>query len=543
MTVTATLHSKNPVNKQPSGIVFDYLAASLIGLLILGWLVFVAHGKPGIDPDGAHALHVAQNIRDGEGQVIKFVNLSDTTPAARPDVTKPPLFPAVCALLMFLGLSPKMAGWTVTFVAYALAGSFLYLLARRVVFRTSASVVVAVFATEMTSVRWGITLHEESLFLALSFAALWLQMGLTPEEGWQFIRKQFMTGVLVGLAMMTSYQGLPLLICLGGAALWFAWQQKSSRPLLAYAAGVTVVGLLPLLRFISILLSGAKPGFDTGEPTWYLIISGIVSAWQRSFLGDVYIWLANGSPKDYIVVALSYGLLAALLVWSWRTARLRLLVAFVVLYMGMLIVQLGGQGKPYFDTRYNMPVESLIVLLFVYAVSAKFSLLPTIARYATVAMGVLMISVYAHGQVSRYKKLMSNREGEFCPAPEAIAWIKQHIHPGSVLIGSQCTYQLFAESNKYYWLPIPPARDASTNNTRWTEADLLSAARHVNSKWVILITGKREPLMPVPGYGPYVEGLLSGVGSKQVKLAARLRDGLIYRIVPDHSLSAVQPAP
>ncbi len=541
MSTTPPPQSDSSRLKQSAGIAFDYVTATVIGLLVLGWLAFLANGKPVIDPDGAHALHVAQNLLDGEGQVIKFVSPADAAPIARPDVTKPPLFPAICALLIFLGMSPQIAGWTVTFVAYALAASFIYLLARRVVSPKMACVVAGVFATLGTSLRWGINLHEESLFLALSFAALWLQMGLRPENRRGFLGKQFLTGILAGLAMTTSYQGLPLLICIGSAALWNAWQQKSTRPFLVYAAGVTVVGLLPMLRFIYILLSGARPGFDTGEPTWYLIISGIVSGWQRSFLGDLFIWLDDGSATDFIVVAVAYGLLAALLVLSWRTPRLRLLVAFVVLYMGMVIIQLGGQGKPYFDTRYNMPVESLIVLLIVYAVSTRFKKLPLIARYTAVTIGLVGVSVYAHGQLQRYSHLMSRSGGEICAAEESIAWIKQNIPAGSVVIGSQCTYQLFIESNDYFWLAIPPARDAPTNNTRWTEADLLTAARNTNSEWVVLITGEDEPLMPEPGYGTYIEGLLSGMETRQVRLAAKLADGLIYHIVPDLKLAAPQP--
>lgn len=511
----------------------DVWAALLIGLLTLAWLVFLADGRPEMDPDGARALHVAQNIATGEGQIIKYVDM-DKGLTSHPDITKPPLFPAVIALFMLAGLAPKLAGWAVTFIGFAAATSFLYLLSRRVVSRAPALLVAGLFATLMTGVRWGINLHEESLFLALSFAALWLLMGIAPKEGAQASWRVFGTGVLAGLAMLTSYQGLPLLISLGGFVLWHAWQTRSHRLLLVYIGGLILVGALPFLHFLNTWASGIRPGFDKGDPTWYIILAGEVSAWQRAFLGDLYVWLEDGSLSDLLIVGAFYTGLITLLALSWRNDhRLRLLVIYVTLYLAMVIVQLGGGGKPYFETRYNMPVETLIVLIAVALAGRWLEKLPQSGLRALTVIGVFVLAGYGYAQFNRYQQMMSGRTIEFCPAPESIAWIKQHIPVGSVIMGSQCTYQLFAESNNYYWLAIPPARSEETPPPRWSEQDMLTAAQRAGSQWVVLITGKQqEPLMPKPGYGPFVEGLFAGQGSDRVHLAARLPDGLIYRIHP-----------
>jgi hypothetical protein len=510
----------------------DIWAALLIGLLTLAWLVFLADGRPEMDPDGARALHVAQNIATGEGQIIKYVDL-DKGLTSHPDITKPPLYPAVIALFMLAGLSPKLAGWAVTFIGFAAATSFLYLLSRRVVSRAPALLVAGLFATLMTGVRWGINLHEESLFLVLSFAALWLQMGIVPNEGAQVSWRVFYVGILVGLAMLTSYQGLPLLICLGGFTLWFAWQLRSPRVLLAYVGGLTLVGALPLLNFLDIWASGIRPGFDKGDPTWYIIIAGEVSAWQRAFLGDLYVWLEDGSLSDLIIVGAFYSGLIALLTLSWRNDRLRLLAIYATLYLAMVILQLGGGGKPYFETRYNMPVETVIVLMAVALAGGWLKKVPQSGLRALAVIGMFVLTGYGYAQFNRYQEMMAGRKGEFCPAPESIAWIKQHIPVGSVILGSQCTYQLFAETNAYNWLAIPPARSEETPPPRWSEQDMLNAAQRVGSQWVVLITGEQpEPLLSKPGYGPFVEGLFTGQGSDRVHLEARLKDGLIYRIRP-----------
>ncbi len=509
----------------------DVWAALLIGLLTLAWLVFLADGRPGLDPDGARALHVAQNIATGEGQVIKYVDM-DKGLTSHPDITKPPLFPAVIALFILAGIVPKFAGWAVTFIGFAAATSFLYLLSRRVTSQAPALLVAGLFATLMTGVRWGINLHEESLFLMLSFAALWLQMGINPSAEAPGSWRQFFVGVLAGLAMLTSYQGLPLLISLGGFALWHAWQMRSPRPLMAYIGGLILVGALPLLHFLNTWNSGIRPGFDKGEPTWYITIAGEVSAWQRAFLGDLYVWLEDGSLSDLIIVGTFYTGLIALLALSWRNDhRLRLLVIYVTMYLVMVIMQLGGGGKPYFETRYNMPVETLIVLMGIIFAGTLVRLMPRMGRHGLTVLGLLALLGYGHAQFNRYQEMMTDRKGEFCPAPASIAWIKQHIPVDSVIMGSQCTYQLFAETNAYNWLAIPPARSEETPPPRWSEQDLLAAAQRAGSQWVVLITGKQqEPLMPKPGYGPFVEGLFAGRGSDHVHLAVRLPDGLIYRI-------------
>ena len=509
----------------------DAWLALLIGLLTLAWLVFLADGRPEMDPDGARALHVAQNIASGEGQIIKYVDLG-AGKTSHPDITKPPLFPAVIALVMLTGLSPKLAGWAVTFIGFAAATSFLYLLSRRVASRAPALLVAGLFATLMTGVRWGINLHEQSLFLVLSFAALWLQMGISPSASSPISWRQFPVGILAGLAILTSYQGLPLVITLGGFAVWHAWQLRSARPVLTYVGALVLVGALPLLHFLNTWSAGIRPGFDKGIPSWYAITSGVVSAWQRAFLGGLYVWLDTPTLFHLIVVGAFYAALTALLALSWRNHRLRLLVIYVTLYLTMLIVQLGAGGKPYFDTRYNMPVELLIVLMAIVLAGPMVRRTPHMGRNALMVVGALAIAGYGHAQFNRYQQMMSGRAPEFCPAPETIAWVRQNIPAGSVILGSQCTYQLFAESNVYYWLAIPPARSEETPPPRWSERDLLAAAQRAKSEWVVLITGKMEPLLEKPGYGPFVTGLFAGQGGEHLRLAARFQDGLIYRIRP-----------
>ena len=101
-------------------------------------------------------------------------------------------------------------------------------------------------------------------------------------------------------------------------------------------------------------------------------------------------------------------------------------------------------------------------------------------------------------------------------------------------MGTQCTYQLIAESSDYYWLPIPPADEYASSpryHERWQEADLLRISRSSNAKWIVLLSGdKGDPYADKPGYGEFVGQLSGGSGTARIKLAARFSDGMVYRI-------------
>ena len=71
------------------GLVFPLITAALAIAVTFRW-------GPEFEPDSVRYLEVAQNIRNGEG-------ITDSS--GRPFTIQPPLYPALLALLMGLGLS------------------------------------------------------------------------------------------------------------------------------------------------------------------------------------------------------------------------------------------------------------------------------------------------------------------------------------------------------------------------------------------------------------------------------------------------------
>ena len=94
---------------------------------------------------------------------------------------------------------------------------------------------------------------------------------------------------------------------------------------------------------------------------------------------------------------------------------------------------------------------------------------------------------------------------------------------------------MLAETNKYFWLPIPPAHEYRTSkafNTRWNKQDLLRASKSVGSEWVVIVQGGRgDPREKIQRYGAFITSLMDGTGGiEQIKRVFFAGDGVVYKI-------------
>jgi len=523
------VHRKPSLHSPRDGL--DFRIEVIIFLSCLVWLLLLAGGKPSYDPDGGIELHIAQNVANGHGIVANIVSMDDPAPISEPWITKPPLLPLAVALLVLLGLPIKLAGLTVSLVACAAAAVFLYLIARHALPRVPAALVSLLFASQIVTARWGISVHEEALFVSLSFATLWritkLQQIPHPAHWGEYV----FVGVLAALAMLASYQGLPLLLVSAGYMAWLAHRAGRWALFSAFAAGVAVTAAWPFLRFIRLWLEGSRPGFDISNSTaYYEMLAGFASSFQNDVLGSQFIWLYNGSLLDVVVLSGFYLLLVILFAFVFlKSPGLRPLVLYVALYLVMLVVQLGGWGKNTYEPRISMPVYGPLFILALYALNVTMQGWKKL-RLVGLGLGTLALTFFVYGQINRLPDLMAGH-GSFCPSPETIGWVKAHIPEGAVIAAGQCGHELSAESASYYWLPIPPARDPRDDHRRWTESDFVKSCRQIGVRWIVLLTGKTgDPFRDNPGYGPFVEQLFSSQPSTHTELVAKLTDGLVYRL-------------
>lgn len=519
----------------------DFIVATMFFLLALGASYLAADGRPRLEPDGASAVHVGQNLANGEGLVNRVAGDS-SVPLPRPVVTKPPLFPILIAALTKMGVTPKIAGWTIVHLSFAFAAASVYLLARLVLPAAVAALISTFFSVQTSGLLWSITLHEEWLFIALSLAALLILSALRERPQPAHNAWWGLLGVVSGITLLSSYQGVPLVLTVG-AVLFFDGTRNSKawRCFGSYVLGLVAIGIFPLMRFLILWGAGIKPSFDLGgEPTWLVISAGLIHTLQNDFLGRLLVWLGNASPGHIAVLIGSYAALGLLLVAAARRKALMPVSLYVAVYVLLLILQLGGGGRSSFEARMAVPVEALLLLILTAVLWQLASSNRRLVRTGALATALLGAALYVNAQYHGFQELAgigntARASREFCPSPQTIAWVKRNIPPGAIILSPQCGCQLLADTSQVYWIAIPPANEYASSprfHERWSEADFLRVSRATGAKWIVILQGEKgDPLREKPGYGAFVDRLLAGEpGTRQVRQVAKFIDGAVYSI-------------
>jgi len=519
---------------------FDLVLAAALFFIAIGTSLLVADGRYGLEPDGARELHTAQNILAGEGLVDKVVRETSGAPTPHQLVTKPPLYHLSIALLMKMGLAPKLAGWSISQGSFAISAPLLYCLARIALPVFPAFLVGFLFCFQMSGLIWSIYIREDMLFLSLTYASL-LIMGLLRGKVKGFKRWLWvLLGVMTACAVLTRYLGIALAATITIVLLANTIRdRKHMQDFLLYLAGLAATALFPLLRFVSLwCYKGVGPAFYKGiESTWFTIAAGLISTFQRDFAGRLLVWLYNQSITDLLILIGSFVILGALLLAADKRRTLMPISIYIGCYLLFLITKLASNGLPSFEPRYAMPVEGLLILLVTAVVWQGIQMGNKQVRVFLITVSMAALVIFFSGQFHRFRNFHAFPNGiessrEICPSPKTIAWIQENIPPGSVIMGTQCCFQLLAETNDYYWLPIPPADEYSASprfHQRWDEAAFIDAAHTTGARWIAILLGERgDPLADKPGYGPFVTRLLDGQGTNIIKQAARFSDGIVY---------------
>lgn len=520
---------------------FDLLLAVALFCIALGTSVFVADGRYALGHDGARELHTAQNLVNGEGLVDKVIRETSGAPTPHQLVTKPPLYHLSIALLMKMGLPPKLAGWSISQGSFAISAPLLYCLARIALPVFPAFLVGFLFCFQMSGLIWSIYIKEDMLFLSFTYASL-LTMGLLRGKVEGFKRWLWvLLGVMTACAVLTRYLGIALAATIAIVLLVDAIKDREHmQNFLLYLAGLAATAFFPLLRFVFLWVQGVGPAFYKGiESTWFTIAAGLISTFQRDFAGRLLVWLYNQSLIDQVILIGSFVILGALLLAAAKRRTLMPISVYIGCYLLFLITKLASNGLPSFEPRYAMPVEGLLILLVTAVVWQGIQMGNKQVRVFLITVSMAALVIFFSGQFHRFGNFRAFPNGpessrEICPSPKTIAWIQENIPPGSVIMGTQCCFQLFAETNAYYWLPIPPADEYSASPRfleRWDEAAFINAMNKTGARWIAILLGKSgDPLADKPGYGPFVTRLLEGQGTNIIKQAARFSDGIVYSI-------------
>ncbi|HET9983643.1 MAG TPA: glycosyltransferase family 39 protein [Longimicrobiales bacterium] len=325
--------------------------------------------------DNASYLSLARSLVEGHGY------RSTWEPGAPLHTQYPPVFPALIALGLLLGLKPWVGLKLIVLAFSAVAVAFSYLWLRRRGRPGLALAVGLILAASPGVLAQSHLELSDVPFWAFVMIALWAFERLGKGD-----RVRFAIAIVATvLAYFTRSAGLPLVVAAGG---WLAWRRRW-RQLAVFAAV-----LLPL-AFLWWLRAHQAGGVNYARLFWYVNPyqpelgtigpAGLIHRLfenERKYLGTHLPVLLAESTAGALAV-LSY-LVSILAVFGWiaRIRRPRVAELFFPLYVGLIFVW----PEVWSGERFLLPA---IPLVLAYAGEALGWLAARVDRRAVVPVGAV----------------------------------------------------------------------------------------------------------------------------------------------------------
>jgi len=309
-------------------------------------------------------------------------------PLEPPHTKYPPVFPAILAVAMAIGLQPwvQLKLVVLALSAAAVAASYLWMRARgRPLLGAGVALLVAIAPGVLREGRW---ILSDVPFWTFTMLGLWAFERIRGDGDW----KRFAPAALAMLlAYFTRSAGLPLVLA---ALSWLAWRRHWKQ----LGALVVIIGVPAILWW----LRGKAYG-PSGYVSEFWLIDPYEPALGRIGIGDLFTRMLENNTK-YIsthlpillgggvskVLQLASGLVFLLGLFGWiaRVRRPRVAELFVPLYIGLIYVWPSNWS----GERFLLP---LMALLLFYAGEALVRLTRRISAGSgfAVAGGVLALLV------------------------------------------------------------------------------------------------------------------------------------------------------
>lgn len=385
------------VYRRVAGVVRRHPFAIAAGLAVLHVALALLTFEPRPHTGGDNAAYIT--LGRSLLETGTYTELWD--PAEPPHTKYPPVFPAVLALAMALGLAPwvQLKLVVLGFSAAAVALSFLWLRGRRrPVMAIGVGLILAVAPGILREGRW---ILSDVPFWAFSMLALWAFDRLRPGD-----RIRFAAGsVAVLLAFFTRSAGLPLVVAILG---WLAWRRQWLR-FGTLSAVVGVPAVLWWLRGRAFGPAGYVSEFWLVDP--YLPALGTVGAGDMltrvvqnagKYVSIHMPVLLTGSLGAVLTVVAAGISLLALAGWTARLLRARHrppgpAELFLPFYIGLIFVW----PAVWSGERFLLPILPVVL----YFAAEGLTLLvrrfrPTQSLAAGVTAVLLMLVLAAPGLVA-----------------------------------------------------------------------------------------------------------------------------------------------
>ena len=451
--------------------------AGLILLLHLLLALLVFDPTPFTGGDNAAYIALAQSLLEGRG----YLELYD--PATPPHTQYPPVFPAVIAAALAVGIRPWV-GLKLVVIGFSVAAvCFAFLWARRRGWPGAAAWVTLLVAVSPGVLDLSHWVLSDVPFAAFTLAALWGFERLRPDAWGRFA---FATAA-AALAYFTRSAGLPLIVAV---VAWLAlrrhWRQL--------AAFVLLIGPLAALWWLRARALGGVSYVeqfmmvnpyapDLGRIGPVDFIQRIIDN-DREYLTKHLPALLFGDKGGWLLVPSAVIVLVAAAGWGSRLRRPTVAELFLPLYVGLLL----AWPAVWSGERFLLPVLPLVLAyagIGVTRLSRRF--VPRLTRFAGPVAAMILLAaavpalrrqVEAGGECTlrymegdRYPCLVRDWRDFF----EIAEWSRRALPDGAVVLARKPRLFYLISGHRSRVYPLSENPD-----------DFFAAARTAGARYVVL---------------------------------------------------------
>lgn len=517
----------------------DILFLLLVIILTLVVSHLTNHGRFGLSPDSCDYINRALNFAHGNGIVGDGWNPS-LEQLKHPSTSQPPLYSILIAGLYKLGISGKVAAWSISYGAMLGCIALVYLLARRLDGLRTALWAGFFAATTVSFLNKGFWAWTETSFTFLILLALFFypRPVCSADKPKTYSFRAFLpSAVFLILSVYVRYIGLFAILPFLLTLLTATYFRRIRLKIPVYFCLLIMVGLLPLfLR--NVYLTGHPLGEEraAASETFWMNLSTAANGIMGVFLGGLSrwpIWLNPGPAHAYMSFIVLFLLSLIYVVSLFQKNRLSLILGLILITIWSTVILRSVQHFDPLDSHgcrllsQIFPLIAILLAVFVRfleraLVSANRSRFIRIVTSLLIASGFLMLQMaYSQGLAADYARTGIQS------APETLAAVKTWIPPQSRLFVNNNAIQIKAEYPDYplYFLPeISANRPEGMNRQNFRK--LMDPARQY---WLVFCWHPEIPIARQANYGPYLRELLQKGGNTEFTLVGQYRDGIIFK--------------
>ena len=491
-----------------------------------------------ISPDSMIYALMSQEILSGSGLRLPiiinmeynhvFINGSVPFPA------KPPLLPILYAILG--GVTPQsfLAAQIINVISHVVISIFTFMLMKKLYDNKGIALLTGILVSlSFPLLRNTHYMLSETLFIALTVAALYFLVLSRHCGSRQFIRNLFIAGICGSAAILTKFTGAALIPV-------FAWEAfisvKNKRIKSKYVSAVSAI-MLPVITMGALFIRN-------------LIISGTIQGWnppppERSYLSAftgtikmLYLQFDLGKRPVTLITIFAISLILYIILNAdarrelsrYVHSGLDLIIVFIISFT-MLISYAMATSQTVFELRYMSPlvpflfILCIIIIVFVGEMLrlkgfSKLSLCGIILSLGIITFGNCY-KTYLHSQEFSYR----NARQYFILNSSTYKWIKEN-YGENVIITTNKPYHL-SFFGGYSTIQLPHKRfNKNTRIPEDMELFLPDRMSGFGSRVLALFEEAEEQYE-----GSYVSGLFNKrEDDDSFVLIHKFPDGVVYNL-------------